>query len=131
MWNEPWGLARPGGDLLSRDLGRSTIGSAALNGRVRDGIGCGGPAMATGPPRRILCPVCPGLVVCFESARGAARCCVRCPFRDDAAAVGSELVRAIRTARLSGSPHVHPRPIHVLVWHGPDREAPSGGGFPA
>ena len=29
-----------GGDLLSRVLGRSTIGAAALNGRVRDGIGC-------------------------------------------------------------------------------------------
>src|SRR5918998_1370381 len=32
---------------------------------------------------------------------------------------GPELVRAIRTARLSGSPHFHPRPIDVLVWHGP------------
>ena len=31
---------RFGGDLLSHVLGRSTIGAAALNGRVRDGIGC-------------------------------------------------------------------------------------------
>ena len=49
----------------------------------------------------------------------AARCCVRCPFRDDAAAVGSELDRAIRTARLRRSPAFHLRPIDVVVFHGP------------
>ena len=64
-------------------------------------------------------PVCPGLVVRFESARVAAWCCVRCPFRDVAAAVRLELVRAIRTARLRASLRFHLRPIHVLVWHGP------------
>ena len=32
---------------------------------------------------------------------------------------GSELCRAIRTARLRGLPHFHLRPIDVLVWHGP------------
>ena len=30
----------PGGDLLSRVLGRSTIGAEGFHGRVRDGIGC-------------------------------------------------------------------------------------------
>jgi hypothetical protein len=31
---------RPGGDLLSHALRRSTIGAEAFHGRVRDGIGC-------------------------------------------------------------------------------------------
>ena len=45
-----WGdLIRSGGDLLSRVLGRSTISGGALNFRVRDGIGCFAPSMATRP----------------------------------------------------------------------------------
>jgi hypothetical protein len=40
-------LARPGDDLLSRALRRSTIGAEGLHGRVRDGIGCGPLAIAT------------------------------------------------------------------------------------
>jgi hypothetical protein len=39
-----WGsypvLGRPGGDLLSHVLRRSTIGAEGFHGRVRDGIGC-------------------------------------------------------------------------------------------
>ena len=35
-----WGFGRPGGDLLSRVLRRSTIGAEGFHGRVRDGIGC-------------------------------------------------------------------------------------------
>ena len=31
---------RPGGDLLSRVLRRSTIGAEGFHGRVRNGIGC-------------------------------------------------------------------------------------------
>ena len=46
------GFFRFGGDLLSRVLGRSTIGAAALNGRVRDGIGCFARAVATKPGKR-------------------------------------------------------------------------------
>ena len=42
-------LSRFGGDLLSHVLRRSTIGAAALNGRVRDGIGCFARAMTTKP----------------------------------------------------------------------------------
>ena len=37
------GLGRPGGDLLSRVLRRSTIGAEGFHGRVRDGIGCFAP----------------------------------------------------------------------------------------
>jgi hypothetical protein len=33
-------LQRPGGDLLSHALRRSTIGAEGFHGRVRDGIGC-------------------------------------------------------------------------------------------
>ncbi len=38
-----------GGDLLSHDLSRSTIGATGLNGRVREGIGCFPRAIATRP----------------------------------------------------------------------------------
>ena len=38
---------RPGGDLLSRALRRSTIGSGGLNDRVRNGIGWGTSDIAT------------------------------------------------------------------------------------
>jgi hypothetical protein len=44
----------PGGDRLSRVLRRSTMGAGVFHGRVRDGNGCINPAMATGPPGRIL-----------------------------------------------------------------------------
>ena len=33
-------FCRPGSDLLSRVLRRSTIGAGEFHGRVRDGIGC-------------------------------------------------------------------------------------------
>ena len=42
------GLCGPGSDLLSHALRRSTIGARGLNDRVRDGIGWGPPAIATG-----------------------------------------------------------------------------------
>ena len=40
-------LIRFGSDLLSHVLRRSTISAVALNGRVRDGIGCFAHAMTT------------------------------------------------------------------------------------
>ena len=45
-------LVRFGGDLLSHVLRRSTIGVRALNGRVRDGIGCLALAMTTKPEQK-------------------------------------------------------------------------------
>ena len=42
-------LTRFGDDLLSHVLRRSTIGATALNGRVRDGIGCFARAVITKP----------------------------------------------------------------------------------
>ena len=47
-----WSLVRFGGDLLSHVLRRSTIGVTALNGRVREGIGCFARAIATKPKKR-------------------------------------------------------------------------------
>lgn len=41
------GLYRPGDDLLSRALRRSTIGPGRLNDRVRNGIGWGPSGIAT------------------------------------------------------------------------------------
>ena len=45
-------IIRSGGDLLSHVLRRSTIGATALNGRVRDGIGCFARAKATRPEKK-------------------------------------------------------------------------------
>ena len=47
----PW-AGRPGGDLLSRVLGRSTMGAGVFHGRVRDGIGCFARARTTRPGKR-------------------------------------------------------------------------------
>ena len=44
----------PGGDLLSRALRHSTIGSGGLNDRVRNGIGWGTPDIATRSARQTL-----------------------------------------------------------------------------
>jgi hypothetical protein len=40
-------ITRPGSDLLSRVLRRSTIGAGAFHGRVRNGNGCSHPAITT------------------------------------------------------------------------------------
>ena len=59
-----WGnLGRPGNDLLSRALRHSTIGAEGFHGRVRDGIGCRLPAMATrssNPPPVVVTGKSPG-----------------------------------------------------------------------
>ena len=51
FWPLLSGLCRPGGDLLSHALRRSTIGAEGFHGRVRDGIGCGPLARATRPTK--------------------------------------------------------------------------------
>ena len=59
------GLGRPGGDLLSHALRRSTIGAEGFHGRVRDGIGCFTPrhshqAVQSRPSLRIVSRVVAG-----------------------------------------------------------------------
>ena len=44
-------LGKPGDDLLSHVLIRSTIGAGAFHGRVRDGIGCAHSAKITRPAK--------------------------------------------------------------------------------
>ena len=44
---ERFAIGRPGSDRLSRVLRRSIIGAGAFHGRVRNGIGCGRPAVTT------------------------------------------------------------------------------------
>ncbi len=47
-------FGRPGSDLLSRVLRRSTIGAGAFHGRVRNGNGCSHPAIATRSAKRMI-----------------------------------------------------------------------------
>lgn len=45
-------FGRPGSDLLSRVLRRSTMGAGAFHGRVRKGNGCSHPAITTRSAKR-------------------------------------------------------------------------------
>ena len=67
------GFFRFGGDLLSHVLGRSTIGAAALNDRVRNGTGCFARAVTTKPEKARCCMLCIQQVQCsvFCFAKGA------------------------------------------------------------
>ena len=47
-------FCRPGSDLLSRVLRRSTISAGAFHGRVRNGIGCSRSAITTRSAKRTL-----------------------------------------------------------------------------
>ena len=47
-------FSRPGSDLLSRVLRRSTISAGAFHGRVRNGIGCSRSAITTRSAKRTL-----------------------------------------------------------------------------
>ena len=114
-------LSRSGGDLLSHVLRRSTIGAAALNGRVRDGIGCFARARATRPgKRRSACPV-PflGWGVLSKDAAG----------RSLASSGSNQAYRAISTGQLNALLHVHLRPIDVVVFHGSQGRPCFEGGF--
>src|SRR4051795_9621221 len=102
--------AGPGGVPLSRALGRSTMGAAGFHGRVRDGIGWGTRAVAAGSGGR---PGWGGWAGWLGTG-GRSR-----PPGGGAAAGAGELSRAIRTGRLRASPRLHPRPIDVVVCHGP------------
>ena len=104
------GFGWPGGDLLSRVLRRSTIGAEGLDGRVRDGIGCLSLAMTTRP----------GKPMGLKDGIGG-----KSVFAGLGAASGGwwiKRVRAISTGWLRALPHVHARPIDVVVFHGSHRD---------
>ena len=109
-------LSRFGGDLLSHVLRRSTIGVLALNGRVRDGIGCLASAMTTKPRKKLI----PSQVF---------HLCILA-FDLSLAATGSNQAnRAISTGQLNALPRLHLRPIDVVVFHGPQGIPSFWGGF--
>lgn len=62
-------FCRPGSDLLSRVLRRSTIGAGAFHGRVRNGNGCSRPAITTRSAKRNMCIVIHTLIEKLESTR--------------------------------------------------------------
>ena len=118
-------LSRSGGDLLSHVLRRSTIGATALNGRVRDGIGCFARAVATRPGKkrafRAGCPEpCPRSIGAFETGWGPGW-----------PSTGSDQAcRAISTGQLNALLRLHLRPIDVVVFHGSQGIPGFEGGFP-
>ena len=123
---ELWLLTRFGGDLLSHVLRRSTIGATALNGRVRDGIGCFARAMATRPGKKRAFRMgdagcCPGVVFrAFEIGVRGKR----------PASTGSDQAnRAISTGQLNALLRLHLRPIDVVVFHGSQGRPCFEGGF--
>lgn len=112
-------LSRSGGDLLSHVLRRSTIGATALNGRVRDGIGCFARAMATRPGKK-------------RSALRLSPRVVQVMLRKKAGLSSSgsnQANRAISTGQLSPLLDLHLRPIDVVVFHGSQGIPCFEGGF--
>ena len=111
-------LARFGSDLLSHVLRRSTIGAAALNGRVRDGIGCFARAMTTKPRKKHD----------NQSVQAKVHSTIR---KASLAFTGSnQAYRAISTGQLNALPRLHLRPIDVVVFHGSQGRPCFEGGFP-
>ena len=107
-------LARFGSDLLSHVLRRSTIGATALNGRVRDGIGCFARAMTTKPRKKHDNQL-------SKSAFDP---------RSLASAGSNQAYRAISTGQLNALLRLHLRPIDVVVFHGSQGIPCFEGGFP-
>ena len=103
-WEDPV-LGRPGGDLLSHVLRRSTIGAEGFHGRVRDGIGCLTPRQSHQVVEEAASPASPEAMPCgsvhrhrlwTERPGDAMRslCCVTCAGRPLASGAG----RACRCA---------------------------------
>jgi hypothetical protein len=123
-------FGRPGSDLLSRVLRRSTISAGAFHGRVRNGIGCSRSAITTRSAKRTL------FEKLFErrsTKRHRQRSC-RVPLgavrwsllRLTSLLFGvmgirnenDQADRTISTGKLQALPLFHTRPINVVVFHG-------------
>jgi hypothetical protein len=96
-------LCRPGGDLLSRALRRSTIGPEELNDRVRNGIGWGPLGKATRSTKRMCKTSCPAHEALMSLDEN------------------DQADRAISTSKLHASRRFHTWPIDVVVYHGSRR----------
>ena len=114
-------LTKSGGDLLSHVLRRSTIGAAALNGRVRDGIGCFARARATRPGKKRSALALLRALYVVQGCIGG---------RQSLSSSGSnQAYRAISTGQLNALLHLHLRPIDVVVFHGSQGRPCFEGGF--
>ena len=109
-------LDRPGNDLLSRVLRHSIIDAEEFNGRVRDGIGFWLFARVTGPVKDRTCKL-----MCFSEAALAGA---------DMDHKNDQADRTISTGKLNGLPHLHTRPINVVVFHGSQGNSRFEVGFP-
>ena len=107
-------LGRPGSDLLSQGLSHSTIGAEEFNGRVRDGIGFKLLARTTRPAKDKD----------TKQARQHAR------MRMDTENESNQANRTISTGKLHALPHLHTRPINVVVFHGSQGNSRFEVGFP-
>ena len=118
-------LSRSGGDLLSHVLRRSTIGATALNGRVRDGIGCFARAMATRPGKKrsafrghlAVTPEALSKLLLMGEGSGLS------------SSGSNQANRAISTGQLNALLRLHLRPIDVVVFHGSQGIPCFEGGF--
>ena len=120
-------LFRSGGDLLSHVLRRSTIGATALNGRVRDGIGCFARAKATRPEKKRYRRSLSG-VLSKDAFGSEPDICL--PTQADLSSSGSNQAnRAISTGQLNALLRLHLRPIDVVVFHGSQGIPGFEGGF--
>ena len=128
-------IGRPGSDRLSRALRRSTIGAEGFHGRVRDGIGCLPLAIATRssdpdrPAARELARW-DGCGVCDDGGRPQPPFVLRMDNGEAPSWRGSQAERAISTGQLRVLPHVHTRPIDVVVFHGSSGRPRFEAGFP-
>jgi hypothetical protein len=135
-------LVRSGGELLSHVLRRSTIAAAALNFRVRDGIGCFARAVATRPEKKhALC--IPGDVPGMQGGSTSAGagmhrailgqcfwCCCWIVLIRLVVTGSNQAYRAISTGQLNALLRLHLRPIDVMVYHGSQGRPCFEGGFP-
>ena len=121
-------LGRPGDDLLSHALRHSTIGAEDFDGRVRDGIGSGLLAPATGPAKNMASRALgPGPEIranWFWDLIQADRVSADMDHENDQAN------RAISTGKLNALLHLHTRPINVVVFHGSRGRSRFEVGFP-
>ena len=111
----------PGGDLLFRRLGGSTMGAEGFHGRVRDGIGCLAPRYGY-QARGRMCAGSVWAAPAGPAETGVWRCARAVVRRWLWPAPVDQADRAISTGQLRGLRPFHLRPIDVVVYHGSQRD---------
>jgi hypothetical protein len=104
-------FGRPGSDLLSRVLRRSTISAGAFHGRVRNGIGCSRSAITTRSAKRTLFEKLFSVPSISAQSEGLSP---EMGIRNE----NDQADRTISTGKLQALPLFHTRPINVVVFHG-------------